>query len=219
MACVQAILLLMPAAAHAQAAKPVDIPDGLSAADKADLGSRKATLAEQRVALSESIKSHNGKCTKVAENSPLVGECRGSQAKIEAAMKAYQIAVVNFNNLVSQKVAGSGDTSVVDARVPRDGAWLTAQVPELAGSPAADRISKGFQAVVNHDWPVALAWWQEALQRDPGNAALKRSVELAQWMVDRRKAAAAGPAARPSAWPSRPPPVAITRRPSANSKS
>ena len=86
------------------------------------------------------------------------------------------------------------DTSVVDARVPRDGPYLTAQVPELARSPAADRITKGFQAVINHDWPVALAWWQDALQRDPNNAALKRSVDLAQWMVDRRKAVAAGPA-------------------------
>lgn len=46
--------------------------------------------------------------------------------------------------------------------------------------------------MVNHDWPVALAWWQEALQRDPANAALKRSVDLAQWMVDRSKAVKPG---------------------------
>ncbi len=85
------------------------------------------------------------------------------------------------------------DTSVVDARVPRDGAYLTDQVPELKNSPAADRITKGFQAVINHDWPVALAWWQDALKRDPNNAALKRSVALAQWMVDRPKTKAAKP--------------------------
>lgn len=86
------------------------------------------------------------------------------------------------------------DTSVVDAHLPRDGASLTAQVPELKNSPAADRINKGFQAVVNHDWPVALAWFQDALNRDPNNAALKRSVDLAQWMVDKRKTKAKGPA-------------------------
>lgn len=91
------------------------------------------------------------------------------------------------------KPAPLTDTSVVDARVPHDGAYLTDQVPELKNSPAADRITKGFQAVINHDWPVALAWWQDALNRDPNNAALKRSVELAQWMVDRPKAKAAGP--------------------------
>jgi len=92
------------------------------------------------------------------------------------------------------KPAPHTDPSVVDARVPRDGAYLIAQVPELARSPAADRITKGYQAVIASDWPVALAWWQDALQRDPNNAALKRSVDLAQWMVDRRKAVAAGPA-------------------------
>ncbi|WP_332776320.1 tetratricopeptide repeat protein [Polaromonas sp.] len=90
-------------------------------------------------------------------------------------------------------VLPSGDPMVVDARGPRDGAHLTNQVPELKNSPAADRISKGFQAVINHDWPVALAWWQDALKRDPNNAVLKRSVDLAQWMVDKRKATAAGP--------------------------
>lgn len=101
----------------------------------------------------------------------------------------------NFNGAIAKpgKPAPHTDTSVVDARVPRDGAYLTDRVPELKNSPAADRITKGFQAVINHDWPVALAWWQDALKRDPNNAALKRSVDLAQWMVDRPKAKAAGP--------------------------
>ncbi|TAN38301.1 MAG: hypothetical protein EPN25_14140 [Nitrospirae bacterium] len=88
----------------------------------------------------------------------------------------------------------SGDPRVVDARVTRDGDYLTDQVPELKHSPSADRITKGFQAVINHDWPMALAWWQDALNRDPNNATLRRSVDLAHWMVDKRKATAAGPA-------------------------
>jgi hypothetical protein len=101
----------------------------------------------------------------------------------------------NFKGAIAKpsKPAPHTDTSVVDARVPRDGVYLTDQVPELKNSPAADRITKGFQAVINHDWPVALAWWQDALNRDPNNAALKRSVELAQWMVDRPKAKAVKP--------------------------
>jgi len=86
---------------------------------------------------------------------------------------------------------------VCAAGMARDGAWLTDQVPELKSSPAADVISKGFQAVINHDWPVALAWWQTAQQRDPGNEALRRSVDLAQWMVDRRRAVTAGTAPEP----------------------
>lgn len=109
------------------------------------------------------------------------------RAKVEKA-KAGVSAIAS-----PSRPAPNNDSKVVDARVPRDGAYLTNQVPELKNSPAADRITKGFQAVIKHDWPVALAWWQDALNRDPTNAALKRSVDLAQWMVDKRKAKAAGP--------------------------
>lgn len=109
------------------------------------------------------------------------------RAKAEKA-KARMSAVAS-----PSRPAPNNDSKVVDARVPRDGTYLTNQVPELKNSPAADRITKGFQAVIKHDWPVALAWWQDALNRDPNNAALKRSVDLAQWMVDKRKAKAAGP--------------------------
>jgi len=82
----------------------------------------------------------------------------------------------------------------VDESVPLRATSLLSGVPELMNSPAADRISKGMQAVIDHDWPVALAWWKQALERDPANASLQRSVDLAQWMVDRKKAVAAGPA-------------------------
>lgn len=84
----------------------------------------------------------------------------------------------------------------VDLRVARFGAHMIEQVPELQASPAADRIERGFEAVRDHDWPVALAMWQEALQRDPGNAALQRSVDLAEWMVGKRREIVK-PAARP----------------------
>lgn len=88
------------------------------------------------------------------------------------------------------------DSSVVDTRgVPQDAADLIARVPQLAQSPAANAIRKGFQAVVTRDWKVALAWWQTALQRDPHNDALIRSIDLAQWMVD-RPGKARGPATK-----------------------
>lgn len=80
------------------------------------------------------------------------------------------------------------ESRVVDARgVPQPGAELLARVPELRKSPAAGHIGKGYQALLNRDWQVTLAWWQEALTIDPGNAALQRSVDLAKWMVDRQR--------------------------------
>lgn len=90
--------------------------------------------------------------------------------------------------------APNNDSKVVDARgVSRDGADLLAKVPELRNSPEAERIRKGYQALLNRDWPVTLAWWRDALKRDPDNAALKRSVDLAQWMVNREREVRPGP--------------------------
>lgn len=42
----------------------------------------------------------------------------------------------------------------------------------------SDRVRKGFQAVMSKDWKVAKAWFQDALNRDPNNAGLKRLVAL-----------------------------------------
>ena len=104
-----------------------------------------------------------------------------SRARSEKARAA--VAAVSPGILVP---AVNKDSSVVDTRgVPQDAADLIARVPQLAQSPAANAIRKGFQAVMTRDWKVALAWWQTALQRDPHNNALIRSIDLAQWMVDR----------------------------------
>jgi len=73
--------------------------------------------------------------------------------------------------------------NVVDARGPKPLADVIANIPELAESPAAERARKGLVAAANHDWKVALAWYQDALNHDPGNPVLKRAVDLAQWMV------------------------------------
>lgn len=75
------------------------------------------------------------------------------------------------------------DSRIVDACSVEPWGNNLPKVEEIERSPAADRARKGLQAVFNHDWKTALAWWQEALQRDPGNAALRRSVDMAQWMV------------------------------------
>lgn len=42
----------------------------------------------------------------------------------------------------------------------------------------SDRVRKGFQAVMAHDWKVAWAWFADALNRDPENRGLKRLVAL-----------------------------------------
>ncbi len=61
----------------------------------------------------------------------------------------------------------------------------------------SDRVRKGFQAVGDRDWKVAKAWFQDALNRDPGNPGLKRLVALSDAGPARTRPAAAGSKAPP----------------------
>lgn len=77
----------------------------------------------------------------------------------------------------------SGDTRVVDARnvpsgLPKDVENAIAGAYQNAPPGVSDRVRKGFQAVMERDWKVAKAWFQDALNRDPANAGLKRLVAL-----------------------------------------
>lgn len=179
---------------------PVTLPDEV----RQPLIDKRAPLAKQKLALIEIGKSINEDCKKVEKGSAQHEQCLARQKEFAEQVETLRGSMSGLAREIDGAIEADRrrrvplyDTSVVDARVPRDGAELIAKVPELASSPAADRIMKGFQAVMNHDWPVALAWWQDALQRDPGNAALKRSVDLAQWMVEQRKTA---PTSAPSAF-------------------
>ncbi|MBI2399640.1 MAG: hypothetical protein HYV23_01015 [Deltaproteobacteria bacterium] len=80
--------------------------------------------------------------------------------------------------------ASHTDSSVVDARNVPTGltkALENAIATAYASAPpgVSDRVRKGFQAVMERDWKVAKAWFQDALKLDPDNAGLKRLVALA----------------------------------------
>ena len=69
------------------------------------------------------------------------------------------------------------DPTLVDARVP---SGLPKSVENAIASAfsnaplgVSDRVRKGFQAVMTKDWKVARAWFQDALNHDPGNINLK----------------------------------------------
>ncbi len=81
------------------------------------------------------------------------------------------------------KPAPHTDTSVVDARnvpsgLPKALDSAIAKAYSDAPPGVSDRVRKGFQAVMDRDWKVAKAWFQDALNRDPNNAGLKRLVAL-----------------------------------------
>jgi hypothetical protein len=78
------------------------------------------------------------------------------------------------------------DSSVVDAcnvpsGLPSAIDKAIAAVYGVAPPGVSDRVRKGFQAVMGRDWKVAKAWFMDALNHDPGNASLKRLVELSDY--------------------------------------
>ena len=83
----------------------------------------------------------------------------------------------------SSPAAPNADPMVVDARnvpsgLPKalDNAIATAYPDVPPG--VSDRVRKGFQAVTMRDWKVAKAWFQDALNLNPGNLGLRRLVAL-----------------------------------------
>lgn len=90
----------------------------------------------------------------------------------------------NAGQKARSQPASHTDASVVDARkVPTGLTKALENAIAIAYSSAppgvSDRVRKGFQAVMERDWKVAKAWFQDALKLDPNNAGLKRLVALA----------------------------------------
>jgi hypothetical protein len=107
---------------------------------------------------------------------------KGSGFDTSSQLKSAPVGGSNLKGAVA--TSPSGDPNVVDARnvpsgLPKalDNAIATAYSSAPPG--VSDRVRKGFQAVMGRDWKVAKAWFQDALNRDPNNAGLKRLVALA----------------------------------------
>ena len=109
-------------------------------------------------------------------------EARAKALDDKEALSISQQAVVIAERALgrAQKAA---DASVVDAQSVPSGlpkALDSAIASAYADAPpgVSDRVRKGFQAVMVRDWKVAKAWFEDALNRDPGNPGLKRLVAL-----------------------------------------
>ena len=64
------------------------------------------------------------------------------------------------------------------------GAAISERVFYSAPAGVSDRVRKGFQAVMAHDWKVAKAWFEDALFLDPGNANLKSFIAIIDQPTD-----------------------------------
>lgn len=146
-----------------------------------DLAPRLASLQLVRADLLTKAADFDKVCSRVAAGSAEDAQCAKDfvilsaaagkhTEKSDAFLKAHASA-----SSIADQIARSGPGSNVLPKAVDDaiaGAYRNAP-PEVS-----ERVRKGFQAVQVRDWAVATAWFQDALNRDPGNTGLKRLVEL-----------------------------------------
>ena len=189
------VLFATALSAGAQAAPLPIVPRYLPAATRDAFAKTSAALKARTSAYESAGAPFLARCTQVpATDAARVAWCDSTYTAMQHTSATIVADTKAFSSALAAEVAAiQTDPSVVDARDVSAAAQWTAQVPELANSPEVTRITKGFQMVMDHEWPAAYAWWRDALNRDPDNSALKRSVELAQWMVERNSTLTSGP--------------------------
>lgn len=136
-----------------------------------------AALALREARYDDAIKAAQN-AQDYAGDSPEVAKARARVADERNRQGAnIQIAFGELRQRLA--AAPNAATSVVDARNVPSGlpkAWDDAIAAAYADAPpgVSDRVRKGFQAVMSRDWKVAKAWFEDALNRDPGNVGLRR---------------------------------------------
>lgn len=148
---------------------------------------RQAKFLEDRDAAASMLRGSTGASVSAS------GGLRGSSATTGGTGLRGSSADTGLRGLrTGTTVTPNTDPMVVDARNVPTG--LPKSVDEaIPHTPAGDRVRKGFQAIVAHDWKVALAWFQDALNHEPDSPGIKRLVDLAQYTLQRQSEPAAKP--------------------------
>jgi hypothetical protein len=168
-----------------------DLPSAIAAAHPELVMQREALVQEQE-ALGARARSHNSKCRAVEKGSAADASCIKALGMLAPIINSHIQARKQFNdnihtaiNLSARRNSPPGsETSMVNAgNVPSglpkslENAIATAYSDAPPG--VRDRVRKGFYAVMDYDWKVAKAWFEDALKLNPGNAGLERLVALA----------------------------------------
>jgi hypothetical protein len=158
------------------------------AASHPDLIARRTALQKERDSLHAQVRSMNERCASVEEGSSAAAACQTDQAALRSELTAHIQRSKDFNSEVQTAITVDpplSDSMIVDARhvpsgLPKD---VEDEIPHTA---AGDRVRKGFQAIADHDWKVALAWFRDALNHEPGNSGIQRLIELAEYTIARQ---------------------------------
>lgn len=94
--------LFAAGAAQAQLQEPASIPANVSGQEQARLEQRRASLMTKLNTLRATIAQHNQRCSEVPNDSPLVEECRASQARLRAEVQEYRNGVAEYEAAVER---------------------------------------------------------------------------------------------------------------------
>lgn len=142
---------------------------------------RQAKFLEDRDAAAGSLRGSTG--TRASSS----GGLRGSTATSGGSVLRGSSADTGLRGLKSgTTMTPNTDPMVVDARNVPTGLPKSVEA-EIPNTPAGNRVRKGFQAIMNHDWKVARAWFQDAHNHEPGDAGIKRLVDLAEYTLHKEQ--------------------------------
>jgi tetratricopeptide (TPR) repeat protein len=104
-------------------------------------------------------------------NSVTSAKPKSQPVESSSAQPASRAVVVTDSMTVDGRNVPSGLPQFVEDSIPK--------------TEAGGCVRKGYEAVMQHDWKVALAWFQTALNHEPDNLAWKRLVDLAQFTLNK----------------------------------
>ncbi len=166
-------LLLMTGEAVAGLPEIPEVPPTV-AASHADIVQQRETLLQERAALKTRAAMNKVECQAVKEKSAEEARCIESSSALSTDVDHHVQATQQFVTIL--------DPMVVDARNVPSG--LPKSVDDnIPHTPAGNRVRKGFQAIMAHDWNVAHAWFQDALYHEPNDEGIKRLVDLAEYAM------------------------------------
>jgi len=182
---------VMPVAALAQLARPSPLPVELSPSAKSELTQMRLVILRNMDALRLQIDVHNQRCGSVPDtNTTLVISCEQSRSTLSQKINAYRNELATYEQSLRLAVQTAPalvppDSMVVDARNVPTGLPKSVE-DDIPNTPAGNRVRKGFQAIMDHDWKAARAWFQDALRQEPDDAGLKRLTDFAEYMVQNK---------------------------------